>query len=46
MNGGLLTKGLGAQYHLETIAHDKIMVIVHMPANTTPIPEIFQVITK
>jgi hypothetical protein len=46
LNGRLLTKGLGADYYVETVAHDKIMVIVLMPANTTGKPEIFQVIAK
>jgi hypothetical protein len=46
LNGRLLAKGLAADYHVETIPNDKIMVIVHLPANTTPNFEIFQVITK
>jgi hypothetical protein len=45
-NGRLLTKGPGADYQTETGAHGKIMVIVHMPANTTGKPELFQVISQ
>ena len=45
-NGRQLTRGSGADYDVETGAHGKIMVIVHMPANTTGTPELFQAIVK
>jgi hypothetical protein len=44
LNGQLLTKE--PDYQLESGAHGKIMVIVLVPANTTPTPEVFQVIIK
>jgi hypothetical protein len=45
-NGLVLTKGPAADYELATGANSKAMVIVHMPANTTGQPEVFQVIVK
>ena len=46
LNGRLLTEGFAADYHVQNVAHDNLMVIVHMAANMTPKPEIFQVITS
>ena len=46
LNGRLLTRGIAADYHVTNVAHSNLMVIVHMSPNTTPQPEIFQVITK
>lgn len=43
VNGRLLLKGTKAEYHVESRANHAQMVIVHMPPNTTPEPEIFQV---
>jgi hypothetical protein len=45
-NGRQLTQGPGADYDVETGTHGKIMVIVHMPANTTGKPELFQAVVK
>jgi hypothetical protein len=45
-DGSPLTKGIGADYHMETGAKSKVMVIVHMPANTTGKSEVFQVLYK
>lgn len=46
LNGRLLTQGVAADYEVKTISKTKVMVIVHLPANATGIPETFQVTYK
>jgi hypothetical protein len=44
LNGRALTKGTTADYDVQTVAKRRVLVIVHMPVNTTGKPETFQVI--